>query len=139
MPERSTKFLIDTNLFGAAVKSGKTKSTELLVRLIEGAWDLVADDILILEYERYALRFEAHAFFKLVLAKVVVIEQSEEDILRCKPFFPPGSAADVVHAATCLHTGAILITNDAHFNRIKEFGIIEVWSISDAIKELLLN
>ena len=137
MPERSTRFLIDTNLFVAAVKSGKTKSTELLVRLIEGTWDLVADDILISEYERYALKFQAHDFFGLVRRKVVVIEQSEADILKCKPFFPVGSAADVVHAATCLHTGAILITNDAHFEGIKEAGIIEVWSITDAIKELL--
>ena len=45
--ERSTKFLIDTNLFVAAVKSGRTKSTELLLRLVEGTWDLVADDMLI--------------------------------------------------------------------------------------------
>jgi len=45
--------LIDTNLFVAAVKSGKTKSTELLLMLIDGPWDLVADDILISEYERY--------------------------------------------------------------------------------------
>ena len=136
MLERSTKFLIDTNLFVAAVKSGKTKSTELLVRLIEGTWDLVADDILISEYERYSLKFGAHAFFKLVLSKVIVIEQSEEDILLCKSFFPAGSGADAVHAATCLHTGAILISNDAHFDRIKEAGIIEIWSISDAIKKL---
>ena len=137
MLERSTKFLIDTNLFVAAVKGGKTKSTELLVRLIEGTWDLVADDILISEYERYSLMFGAHAFFKLVLSKVIVIEQSEEDILLCKSFFPAGSGADAVHAATCLHTGAILISNDAHFDRIKEAGIIEIWSISDAIKKLL--
>jgi hypothetical protein len=46
LPERNTKFLIDTNLFVAAVKSEKTKSTELLVNLIEGTWELVADDIL---------------------------------------------------------------------------------------------
>ena len=45
--------------------------------------------------------------------------------------------ADVVHAATCLHTGAVLISNDAHFDGIKEVGIIEVWSITDAIKKLL--
>ena len=137
MPERSTRFLIDTNLFVAAVKSGKTKSTELLVRLIEGIDELVADDILISEYERYALKFEALGFLRLIRNRVVIIEQSEEDILRCKPYFPAGSAADVVHAATCLHTGAILISNDAHFDGIKEAGIIEVWSITDAIKKLL--
>lgn len=39
MPARNTRFLIDTNLFVAAVKSGKTKSTELLVRLIE-VWSI---------------------------------------------------------------------------------------------------
>lgn len=137
MLERNTKFLIDTNLFVAAAKCGKTKSTELLVRLIEGNWDLVADDILISEYERYSFKFGAHAFFRLIRSKVIVIEQSEEDILKCKPFFPPGSGADAVHAATCFHAGAILISNDAHFDRIKEAGIIEVWSISDAIKKLL--
>jgi predicted nucleic acid-binding protein len=137
LPERSIRFLIDTNLFVAAVKSGKTKSTELLVRLIEGIEELVADDILISEYERYALKFEALGFLKLIRNRVVIIEQSEEDILRCKPYFPAGSAADVVHAATCLHTGAVLISNDAHFDGIKEVGIIEVWSITDAIKKFL--
>lgn len=137
MPDRSTRFLIDTNLFVAAIKSGKTRSTELLVRLIEGPWDLVGDDILITEYERYSREFGAGAFFDFVQRKVIVIEQCEEDVLRCKPFFPPRSGADVVHAATCLHTGAILISNDAHFNRIKEAALIVVWSITDAIKRIL--
>ena len=123
MPERSIRFLIDTNLFVAAVKSGKTKSTELLVRLIEGIEELVADDILISEYERYALKFEALGFLKLIRNRVVIIEQSEEEIIRCKPYFPAGSAADVVHAATCLHTGAILISNDAHFDVIFLFSL----------------
>jgi hypothetical protein len=30
-----------------------------------------------------------------------------------------------------------LITNDAHFRRISEEGLIEVWSISEAIERLL--
>jgi hypothetical protein len=78
LPERNIKFLIDTNLFVAAVKSGQTRSTDLLVKLIEGPWDLVADEILISEYERYSRKFGAHAFFQLIRRKVVVIEQSEE-------------------------------------------------------------
>jgi hypothetical protein len=60
LPDRSTRFLIDTNLFVAAIKSGKTRSTELLVRLIEGPWDLVGDDILIMEYERYSRELEKY-------------------------------------------------------------------------------
>ncbi len=137
MPGRSTRFLIDTNLFIAAIKRGKTRSTELFLVMLDGLWELVADDILISEYERYARKFEADAFLKILQSKVVVIEQSEDDILICKPFFPPTEGADIVHAATCLHAGAILISNDAHFKRIKEEGLIKVWSISEAIKRLL--
>lgn len=137
MQGRSTRFLIDTNLFIAAIKRGKTRSTELLLIFLDGPWELVANDILISEYERYARKFEADVFLKILLSKVVVIEQSEEDILACKPFFPTTEGADIVHAATCLHVGATLISNDAHFKRIKEEGLIEVWSISEAIERLL--
>lgn len=137
MPGRNIRFLIDTNLFIAAVKRGKTRSTELFLVLLDGPWELVADDILVSEYERYARKFEAGAFLKILQSKIVVIEQSEEDILLCKLFFPPTEGADIVHAATCLHAGAILISNDAHFKRIKEEGLIDVWSISEAIKKLL--
>jgi predicted nucleic acid-binding protein len=113
------------------------RSTELLLVLLDGPWELVADDILVSEYQKYAKKFEADAFLKILQSKMVVIEQSEEDILACKPFFPPAEGADIVHAATCLHAGAILISNDAHFKRIKEEELIDVWSISDAIKILL--
>ena len=59
------------------------------------------------------------------------------EILKCKPFFPPGAGADIVHASTCLHTGAILISNDAHFRPINEAGFIEVWTILEAIEKVL--
>jgi predicted nucleic acid-binding protein len=45
--------------------------------------------------------------------------------------------SDIVHAATCLYANAVLITNDNHFNKIKNFGVIEVWSNTKAIKRLL--
>jgi len=67
------------------------------------------------------------------------IHQSEEEVERCKPFFPDNQAADIVHAATCLHAGAVLISNDRHFERIERAGLIEVWTISEAIKNLLTN
>ncbi len=137
MPGRSTRFLIDTNLFVAAIKRGKMRSTELLLVLLDGPWELVADDILVSEYQKYATKFEADAFLKILQRKVVVIEQSEEDILVCNPFFPLTEGDDIVHAATCLHTRAILISNDAHFKRIKEEELIDVWSISEAIERLL--
>ncbi len=137
MPDENTRFLIDTNLFVAASKSGWTRSTDLLIALLEGPWDLVADDMLISEYERYADRFGARDLLALLKLKVIVIEQSGEDVAACKPFFSAGGAADTVHAATCLHTGATLISNDAHFNRIRDASIIKVWKISEAIKRIL--
>lgn len=137
MQKENTRFLIDTNLFIAATKRGKTKSTELLLKLLEGPWDLVADDILVSEYEKYATQFEAYAFLRLLLYRVVIVEQSDEDIMKCKPFFPANASADIIHAATCLSVNAILISNDAHFRAIKEARLIDVWTISDAIERLI--
>lgn len=54
MHERNTRFLLDTNLFIAAVKKGRTRTTELVMRLIDGPEDLVADKALIAEYGKYA-------------------------------------------------------------------------------------
>lgn len=62
LPDANTRFLIDTNLFISAAKSGWTKSTDLFLRLVEGPWDIVANDLLFLEYEKYAERFEAVLF-----------------------------------------------------------------------------
>jgi len=45
--------------------------------------------------------------------------------------------SDIVHAATCLYADAILITNDNHFNKIKNDGLVEVWSNTKAIKRVL--
>jgi predicted nucleic acid-binding protein len=45
--------------------------------------------------------------------------------------------ADAVHAATCLQSNAVLISNDKHFDKIRDMRIIEVWKISEAIEKLL--
>jgi hypothetical protein len=44
--------LIDSNLFIAAVKSGWTKSSELLSALLDGSAELVANKALLAEYDR---------------------------------------------------------------------------------------
>jgi len=44
---------------------------------------------------------------------------------------------NVFISATCLQTGATLITNDLHFDTIRDQGIIEVWSTAEAIRRLL--
>jgi len=69
--------------------------------------------------------------------KVTLIEPTKEHLEECKPYIHKDELADLYHAATCLKANAILITNDKHFDKIKKAGIIEVWSISRAIKEIL--
>lgn len=137
MPERCTRFLIDSNLFIAAVKSGWTKSSELLSTLLDGSTELVANKALLAEYEKYAQQLEAEYIFFYLKSRIILIDVSEEKVQECRPFFPESQFSDAVHAATCLQSGAVLITNDKHFDNIKDVGLISVWTISEAIKNLL--
>ena len=137
LPERCTRFLIDSNLFIAAVKSGWAKSSELLSVLLDGSFELVANKALLAEYEKYAQELEAEYVFVYLKSRIILTDQSEDEVHRCKLFFPESQASDVVHAATCLHTAAVLITNDKHFDKIRDAGLIRVWSISEAINNLL--
>jgi len=139
LQEKCTRFLIDSNLFIAAVKSRWTRSSELLALLLDGPAELVANGALLSEYEKYAMELGAEYIFSYLKSRVILIDQSEEEVERCKPFFPDNQAADIIHAATCLHAGAVLISNDRHFEGIERTGLIEVWTISEAIKNLLPN
>ena len=65
-----------------------------------------------------------------------VTELEEKAVACCRPYLPAGEDADVLHAATWLQSRAVLTTNDRDFDKIKESGVIEVWSISDAIRKL---
>ena len=53
------KYLVDTNLFIAAVKKW-TRSTDLLIYLLTGhEIELIANDVLLGEYRKYALELGA--------------------------------------------------------------------------------
>jgi predicted nucleic acid-binding protein len=66
-----------------------------------------------------------------------LVRVPENYVRICKTYVRTPDKADVLHAATCLQTGAALITNDRHFDLIKEEGIIKVLSVSEAIRKLL--
>jgi len=137
--EKTTRFLLDTNVFIAAAKRGWTKTTELVIRLTEGQEDLIADEALIGEYRKYATGLGNYGQLLLnhILQKAFVLKPSNDEIVLCLPFFPENQEADVLHAATCLNAGGILISNDKHFEKIRNAGIVEVWTISEAIERLL--
>ena len=139
MHEKNTRYLLDTNVFIAAAKKGWTRTTELAIRLIDGPEDLIANEALIAEYGKYAedLGEKAELLFRYLLLKVVVLEVSDEEIAMCLPFFPEGQYADVLHAATSMSAKAVLISNDRHFEKIRNAGLIEVWTISEAMVRLL--
>ncbi len=137
MPEKNLKkFLADANLFIAAVKSGWSKSTDLVLKLIlDPKIELVANDVLMSEYEKYTEDLDSEDFLNLLKTIVQIENPSAKEVETCKRYLE--GEADAVHAATCLKTKAVIITNDEDFDKIRERGIIEVWNISKGIEELL--
>ena len=137
MPDRSSRYLLDNTIFIAAVKRKWTKSTELIYNLLDCPAELFANELLIFEYEKYAKALGTYELLNYMKKSVIQVNPSQEEIDACAPFFPESELADIVHAATCLYADAILITNDNHFNKIKNSGLVEVWSNTKAIKILL--
>jgi predicted nucleic acid-binding protein len=147
------RFVVDTNVFVSAIKpfskrSGKgptdTGSLALLVMLItDPELELFGSLWLFDEYKRLAEELSSKTG-ELILGRLTakmreVAEIGEDVVARCRPYLPEPEAADVLHAATCLQSKAVLITNDRDFDRIKESGVIEVWSISEAIRKLSIQ
>ena len=137
MPDRSSRYLLDNNIFIAAVKHKWTKSTELIYHLLDSPVELFANDLLIFEYEKYAITLGTYELLNYMKKSLIHINPSQEEIDACAPFFPESELSDIIHAATCLYADAILITNDNHFNKIKKSGLVAVWSNTKAIKILL--
>ena len=137
------KFLLDTNVFVSAIKDPRkqTGALRLILYIIgEAGIGLVGNDILVEEMVRYAelLRSETAATLLCALiAKVEIVNVRENYLKICKSYIETLDKADILHAATCLQTDAVLISNDQHFNRIRDEGIIRVWSTTEAIKKLL--
>lgn len=137
------KYLLDTNVFIAAIKDPKreTKTLQLILEMIEREdVYLVGDEFLAEEMVRYAEEFKSETaswILSALLEKMELLEVGENFIKICMNYIKTPNKADIIHAAVCLKTDAILITNDTHFNKIRDEGIIKVWGISRGIKELL--
>jgi predicted nucleic acid-binding protein len=135
--------LPDTNLFVSAIKKPEKKpySLDLLLELLDNKdITLVGNKYLVREMEKYYEKLESPTARQLLIdikKKMKVLDVDRESILACKPYFQGSKLRDIMHAATCLKEGSILITNDRDFDRIKSEGLVEVWSIARAIKELL--
>ena len=136
-------FLLDTNVFIAAIKAPKkeTKTLQLILGVIASEdIHLVGDEFLAEEFIRYAEEFKsetASAILGALLDKMEFVQVGENLIKICKNYIRTPNLADIIHAAACLKSDAVLISNDKHFSNIRDNGIIKVWSVSKAINELL--
>lgn len=137
--------MLDSNVFIAAIKNPRKQTTilRLLVKIVENPdITLVADELLLDEMLRYAELLKSQTAAIIVAAllrKTAMVRVSRNYRKICKTYIETPDRADILHAGTCLQTGAILITNDHHFDRIRKEGIIKVWSIAEAIERLLAS
>lgn len=137
--------MLDTNVFVAAIKDPRKESQtlRLILNIIEDPnVRLVADELLLEEMIRYAELFKsptAGAIVAALVRKTSLVRVIGKFRTICRTYITTPDKADILHAAACLQTGAVLITNDRHFQRIKKRRIIEVWSIAEAIKRFGLS
>ncbi len=132
--------LLDTNVFVAAVRHPMrgTATFRFLVSLLHRAdIRLVANEVLAEGYVRYAKAFPsptASALLSALLARVEILRVEDRFLLACAPFLRSGTTSDRVHAATCLQTGAVLVSNDRDFERIRKAGLIETLTVTEALR-----
>jgi len=101
---------------------------------------LVGNEFLAEEMARYAESFRSETAALLLhalLTKMTIIDVQERFTAATRNNLDTEDPADVLHAATCLQTGATLTTNDHHYDKIRDQGIIKVWTTSQAIRRLL--
>ena len=137
------QFLVDANVFIAAIKNPKKepRSLDLIIELIQNKKIcLVGNDLLLLEFGRYSEKFKSETashLLKKLKDKIKVVDVKEDSIKISRKYIPKAEIVDIIHVATCIQEGSILITNDKHFDKISRNGVIEVWNITKAIENLL--
>lgn len=80
---------------------------------------------------------KSEEFFAILKDNSSIVKPEEFHIKKCKHYFNENSYSDVIHAATALKNNAVIITNDKDFNGIGKSNLIDVWTISKAIENIL--
>ncbi len=98
MSLQKKRFMVDTNVFIAAFKSGYTVTTKLILKLLlDPGVELIVDDVLLKEYEKWfkilsekipKIREQAELLYALIKAKATLEHPSNDDINRVKQYFP---------------------------------------------------
>ena len=140
---RSTRsFLLDNNVFVAAIANPHRMSgtLRLILYLMSGGVRLVGGVYLAEEMARYSEVYpsETAVWLLMALASKMEIIQVEEKYLKiCRGYLGTDDLSDIYHAALCLQTDSVLVSDDGHFDGIRDEGIIKVWGTQKAIRKLL--
>jgi predicted nucleic acid-binding protein len=119
----------------------ETGTLRLILHLIaDDGVRLVGDIYLAEEMMRYTEIYPSETATLLIEAlasKMEFVGVEGRYLKMCRGYIGTSDPSDVAHAATCLQTGSTLISDDRHFDRIRDEGIIYVWSTKRAFDELL--
>ncbi len=136
-------FLLDNNVFVAAIAhpNRETGTLRLILHLIvDDRVRLVGNIYLAEEMMRYTEIYPSETATLLIEAlasKMEFVGVEGRYLKMCRGYIGTSDPSDVAHAATCLQTGSTLISDDRHFDRIRDEGIVDVWSTKRAFDELL--
>lgn len=118
-----------------------TGTLKLILHLMaDDGVQLIGDIYLAEEMIRYAEAYPsetAATLLEALASKIKLIEVEARYLKICRGYIGTDDLSDVYHAAACLQTGSTLISDDGHFDRIRDEDIISVWSTHLAIRELL--
>ncbi|HWR26672.1 MAG TPA: hypothetical protein VN316_02225, partial [candidate division Zixibacteria bacterium] len=86
------QFLIDANVFVAAIKNPgkKARTLDLILEVISNEFiHLIGNDLLLLEFEKYSERFKSETashLLKRLRDKMAVVELDEDHIKNCSKY-----------------------------------------------------
>lgn len=134
---------MDNNVFVAAIinPTRATGTLKLIIHLIiDKNIQLVGDQYLIEEMIRYAETYPsetAATLLQAITSKITFINVEQKYLKICRQYMATDDLSDIYHAAACLQSSSTMITDDHHFNKIRDEGIIDVYNTQNAIKILL--
>ncbi len=139
--------MLDTNVIIAAMKKSSGETAKLIASLLRNEdVVLIVNEVLLKEYTKYMLLLsmqfprEKEDIMKLInilIKKAIIVEPEAVHLSKVLPYFDKKEYNDAYHAATCLKTKCIIISNDKDFELIKKEGVVTVWSISEAVRFFL--
>jgi len=142
-PAKPYRILIDNNIYVAAIHDPvrETANLRLVIKLIlDQRVNLIGNKYLLEEMSRYSEVFPsptALMLLRALIAKMQIVEVEQRYIKLCMNYLDASSPVDIIHAASCLQTDSILITNDKNFDELKQEKIITVWNTKEALEKLV--